>query len=278
MRACRTIEQVRAWRGQVRGTVGLVPTMGALHDGHLALVRAARRDNDQVAVSVFVNPRQFERAGDFESYPRDLERDLSLLRVEGVDVVFLPGVDEMYPPGASTTIHVSGVAERLEGAARPGHFDGVATIVTKLFNLVQPTRAYFGRKDVQQVIVVRRLVADLDIPVEIVSVETVREPSGLALSSRNALLSDDERRAAVAISEGLFAARDAFVYGERLADRLREIVRERIAAQSLLREEYVSVADRVTLQEIDGEIDSPAVLSVAVYAGFIRLIDNVTLW
>ncbi|MBX6341415.1 MAG: pantoate--beta-alanine ligase, partial [Thermomicrobiaceae bacterium] len=250
--------------------------MGYLHAGHLALVERARGENDRVVVSIFVNPTQFGPQEDFNRYPRDLERDLALLREARVDAVFAPSVAEMYPPGFATYVEVGGVTERLEGAARPGHFRGVATVVTKLFNIVQPDRAYFGQKDAQQLVVIRKMVADLAIPVEVVAVPTVREPDGLALSSRNVYLSPEERRAAVALSQGLFAARDRFQAGERDAEALRETVRARVAREPLVRLEYVSVADPETLEELS-TVGDRALVSLAARVGATRLIDNVLL-
>lgn len=276
MEVIETVAALRAWRRGLRGTLGLVPTMGYLHEGHLALVRRARAENDHVAVSIFVNPTQFGPGEDYATYPRDPERDLALLRQEGVAAVFLPSVEEMYPAGFSTAVEVGGVTERLEGAARPGHFRGVATVVAKLLNQFQPDRAYFGQKDAQQVVVVRRMVRDLDIPVTIVVVPTVRDADGLALSSRNVYLAPEERRAALALSRGLFAAAAAHAAGERDAERLRALVRAHLAAEPLVRPEYVSLADAETLAEL-AVVDRPALLSLAARVGRVRLIDNVVL-
>jgi len=250
--------------------------MGYLHEGHLALVRRARAENDEVVVSIFVNPLQFGPHEDYERYPRDLARDLRLLEPEGVGLVFAPPVEEMYPPGFATAVEVSGpLAERLEGAARPGHFRGVATVVTRLLNLVQPHRAYFGWKDAQQVLVVRRVVQDLALPVEIVPVPTVREADGLAMSSRNVYLSPEERAAAAALPRALFAALARFQQGERDAEVLRQLVHAALA-QTPVRLEYVSVSDRETFQEL-ARVDRPALLLVAAWVGTTRLIDNVPL-
>lgn len=277
MRVIETIADLRAWRRQVAGAVGFVPTMGALHDGHLALVRRARDENDRVVVSIFVNPTQFGPNEDFERYPRDTDRDLTLLEAAGVDVVFLPAVEEMYPPGFSTRIDVGPIAAVLEGAERPGHFTGVATVVARLFGIVGPDRAYFGWKDAQQVLVIRRLVADLALPVEIVPVETVRDADGLALSSRNAYLSPEERRAALAIPRALKAAQAAYDAGERDADTLRERAAAILTSAPHVDPLYVSLADLETLEELTGNVDRPALLSVAVQVGTTRLIDNVRL-
>jgi pantoate--beta-alanine ligase len=255
---------------------GLVPTMGYLHDGHLALVRAARADNASIAVSIFVNPTQFGPAEDFAQYPRDLERDLELLRAEGVDLVFAPSVNEMYAGSSATSVVVEGVADRLEGEFRPGHFRGVATVVAKLFNIVQPDRAYFGQKDAQQVRVIRKMVADLDIPLEVRAVPTVREPDGLAMSSRNVLLTPEQRVAATVLSRALRKAERRYRDGERSGERLRETMRSLLAAEPLARPDYVSVADTDTLLELD-QVSGPALLSLAVRIGNVRLIDNVPL-
>jgi pantoate--beta-alanine ligase len=275
-RVLESIAAFREWRAGIDGSLGLVPTMGALHDGHLALVRQARAENQHVAVTIFVNPRQFEPDEDFERYPRTLEQDLAALRAENVDAVFVPDVSEMYPPGSTTEIHVRGLSERLEGESRPGHFAGVALVVNKLFNVCQPHRAYFGQKDAQQVLVVQKMVTDLDMPIDIVPVETVRDPDGLAISSRNVFLSPAERQAARRIPTALFQARKMFDAGERSADRIRDFVREELNAEPLLRMEYVSVADAETLEELS-TIDRLVLLSLAVSCGETRLIDNVVL-
>ncbi len=272
-----TVSEVEAARGKMRGRVGLVPTMGYLHEGHLSLVRRARTESDCVVVSIFVNPAQFGPGEDFERYPRDAERDLRLLEGEGVDAVFAPAVEEMYPPGFDAWVELRGpIVERLEGAARPGHFRGVTTVVARLFRMVRPERAYFGRKDGQQLAVVRRMVAQLELPVEIVAAPTVREPDGLALSSRNVYLSDEGRKAALALSRGLFRAERLFRGGTRDAETLRDAVRQEVAGEPLLKLEYVSVSDEGTLQEIE-TMDGPALLLVAARVGSTRLIDNVAL-
>jgi pantoate--beta-alanine ligase len=276
MQVVETIEDLNEWREGITDTVGLVPTMGYLHDGHLALVRRAREENDQVAVSIFVNPRQFGPNEDFARYPRDTTRDLSLLRDAAVDCVFLPSVDEIYPPGFSTTVDVEGLGRRLEGLSRPGHFRGVATVVARLLNLVRPTRAYFGQKDAQQVAVVRRMTADLALPTEIIAVPTVRDADGLALSSRNIFLSIDERTAALSLWRALARAEDAFTAGERKAEVLREIVCLELELQPLVQIDYVSVADSASFEELD-LVDRPATIALAVWLGRTRLIDNVAL-
>jgi pantoate--beta-alanine ligase len=277
MHLFRTIAELRIWRSQQASrSVGFVPTMGYLHEGHLALVRRARAENETVVVSIFVNPLQFGPQEDYDRYPRDLDRDLYLLEREGVDAVFAPSVSEMYPSGFSTAVVVTGpIAERLEGEARPGHFRGVATVVTRLFGLVQPQRAYFGWKDAQQVLVVQRLVQDLALPVDIVPLPTVREADGLAMSSRNVYLSPGERVAASAIPRALFAALERFRSGERAAAAFRELVR-RTLTTTPVRLEYVSVSDLETFQEVE-YVERPALLLVAAWIGTTRLIDNVLL-
>lgn len=277
MHLFRTIAELRIWRSQQASrSVGFVPTMGYLHEGHLALVRRARAENETVVVSIFVNPLQFGPQEDYDRYPRDLDRDLDLLEREGVDAVFAPSVSEMYPSGFSTAVVVTGpIAERLEGEARPGHFRGVATVVTRLFGLVQPQRAYFGWKDAQQVLVVQRLVQDLALPVDIVPLPTVREADGLAMSSRNVYLSPEERVAASAIPRALFAALERFRSGERAAAAFRELV-QRTLTTTPVRLEYVSVSDLETFQEVE-YVERPALLLVAAWIGTTRLIDNVLL-
>lgn len=276
MKVVTTVADVRAARRALPGEVGFVPTMGALHAGHLALVRAAREENTSVVASIFVNPLQFGPAEDYQTYPRNLDHDVTLLEGAGVDLVFAPTLSEMYPPDFTTDVRVGPIAERLEGAHRPGHFRGVSTVVARLFNLVGPDRAYFGQKDAQQCVVVRKLVRDLGFPVEIVVVPTVREADGLALSSRNMYLSDRERVAAVALSRGLRAAEARYREGERNADVLRQIVRARVNAEPRVDLEYVSVAGSDNLDELES-IDRPAILSLAARVGKTRLIDNVVL-
>src|SRR5579872_3480696 len=230
--------QVLEWAGD---SIGLVPTMGALHAGHLSLIDRARADNTRVVVSIFVNPIQFGPGEDLARYPRPLQADLELLRSAGVDAVYMPRVEDMYPQGSTTRVRVGDVAEPLEGAARPGHFEGVATVVTKLFAAVGPDRAYFGQKDAQQVAVIKRLAADLDLGVEIRVGRTVREPDGLALSSRNAYLSPEERNAAVALSSALREAREMWSSGERDASRLKAAMAARLKAEPLVRLDYAEL-------------------------------------
>jgi len=278
MEVAATIERMRVLRRKdgMRGDVGLVPTMGYLHEGHLSLVRAARAQNEHVVVSIFVNPTQFGPGEDFERYPRDEERDLELLRADGVDVVFMPSADEMYPSGAPTFVEVEGVTDVLEGAHRPGHFRGVTTVVAMLFNIIEPRRAYFGRKDAQQLVVVRKLVRDLHLDIEIVPAPIVREADGLAMSSRNAYLSPEERKAALVLSRALRRAEELSRGGERDGERLRAAMRELIARDPLARVDYVSVADAESLRELE-RVDGPALASLAVRIGRTRLIDNTIL-
>jgi len=258
-------------------TVGFVPTMGALHEGHLTLVKEARAACDIVIVSIFVNPKQFNDDTDLEKYPRDLTADAALLAEYEVDYVFAPEQHEIYPEGFATYVEVEGLTESLEGASRPGHFRGVTTVVTILFNTIRPDRAFFGQKDAQQVAVVKRLTTDLGFETEIVVVPTVREESGLAMSSRNSLLSDEEREKAVFIIEALREAKLAFKKGERNASDLTQIVRDRIDAEPLARLDYVAVVDRDSLQPIEKVGDDETLIVAAVYIGSTRLIDNVIL-
>jgi pantoate--beta-alanine ligase len=275
MRVVKTVAEVRVARAAFP-TLGLVPTMGFLHKGHVSLIDRARADCGAVAVSVFVNPTQFGPNEDLSRYPRDLERDLALMSEAGVDLVFVPEVDQIYPPGFASSIDVGPVATILEGASRPGHFAGVATVVAKLFNIVQPTRAYFGQKDAQQIVVIKRMVRDLDLPVEIVVRPTVREADGLALSSRNSYLSPAERKQAAVLYRALSAAREAFEGGERTAAVLRGIVADAIAAEPGVRIDYVSVADPETLAECQ-LAGRGAIVSLAAFFGKTRLIDNIVL-
>lgn len=258
-------------------TVALVPTMGALHDGHFALIREARQSADVVIVSIFVNPAQFNDKNDLESYPRDLMADTAALAGFDVDYVFAPETAEIYPDGFSTYVYVEGVSEGLEGSARPGHFRGVATIVTILFNAIRPDLAFFGQKDAQQVAVVKRLTLDLGFETEIVVVPTVREKSGLALSSRNSLLTDEQRLKAAVIYRGLSAAQAEFRRGNRKASELIEIARRIIESEPEARIDYIAATDAETLEPVESIGDRPVLLSTAVYFGRVRLIDNVIL-
>jgi pantoate--beta-alanine ligase len=247
--------------------------MGWLHEGHRSLMARARAENATTVVTIFVNPRQFGDAADFTRYPRAESRDLAICESEGVDLVWAPPVDEVYVPGFDTTVTVGAVAGPLEGAARPGHFAGVATVVAILFSLVGAQRAYFGQKDAQQVMVIRRMALDLAIGTEVVACPTVREPDGLALSSRNVHLAPEERAAAAVLRRALLAARDRWLAGERSGDVLRSAMRATLDGEPLARPDYVSVADADSLAELD-RVDPPAVLSLAVRFGATRLIDN----
>jgi pantoate--beta-alanine ligase len=247
--------------------------MGWLHEGHRSLMETARQESATTVVTIFVNPRQFNEAADFERYPRNEARDVAMCRDAGVDIVWAPPVDEVYPPGFDTLVHVGRVAQPLEGAARPGHFDGVATVVAILFDVVGAQRAYFGQKDAQQIMVIRQMARDLAIPTEVIACPTVREPDGLALSSRNVHLSPSERAAAPVLRRALLAARAAVEAGERSGDRLRAVMEETLAAEPLAESDYVSVADGRTLEELD-TIEPPVLLSLAVRFGSTRLIDN----
>ncbi len=253
--------------------IGLVPTMGFLHDGHLSLVRAARQDCDVVVMSIFVNPKQFGPHKDFDSYPRDMERDLRLARDRGVDVVFTPDLSEVYPEGFQSEVAVRGLTEGLCGAARPGHFDGVTTVVAKLFNMVGPDWAYFGQKDYQQAAVIARMVQDLNMPLTIVVCPIVREPDGLAMSSRNAYLSPDERLAAQVLSRALKVAETRIAEGERQAQPLEAALREVIAAAPLAQLDYVAVCDPQTLAPLR-DLAETVLVALAVHIGRTRLIDN----
>ncbi len=276
MQIITTIADVRAARGSF-GHLGLVPTMGFLHAGHLSLVRQAKAECGFVVATIFVNPTQFGPSEDFGSYPRNPERDLELLREAGCDLVWLPTVAEIYPPDFGTYVVVEGVADPLEGARRPGHFRGVATVVAKLFNIVQPTRAYFGQKDAQQTVVIRQMVRDLALPVEVVVAPTVREADGLALSSRNVYLSPEQRAAAPVLYRALSQAAKLHASGERSAEALRAALRSVLAAEPLAEVDYVSAADPLSLQELDVVDRGGALLSLAVRIGKTRLIDNLLL-
>ena len=269
----RTRAELRAALAAAPRPFGLVPTMGWLHDGHRQLIRQARRESATTVVTIFVNPRQFTEAADYGRYPRDEPHDVDLCEDEGVDIVWAPPADEVYVPGFDTTVTVGTVGRPLEGAARPGHFAGVATVVAVLLDLVGAERAYFGQKDAQQVMVIRRMALDLALPTEIVACPTVREADGLAMSSRNVHLRPDERAAAPVVRRALLEARARWEAGERDAEVLRLTMQRTLAAEPLAVPEYVSVADAGTLAELS-EVDGPALLSVAVRFGATRLIDN----
>jgi len=276
MQLAKTIAELRDLRRQCSGSVGFVPTMGYLHEGHLALVRQARNENSTVVVSIFVNPAQFGPSEDLASYPRDLDRDLELLEEEKTDLVFMPSDEEMYPRLFSSWVDVEKVTERLEEASRPGFFRGVATVVAKLFNIVQPAKAYFGQKDAQQAIVIQRMVADLNMNLEIVLVPTVRENDGLAMSSRNVYLNSEERQAATILFKALTLAKELWQEGEKDADRIRHQMISLIQKEPLARIDYVSIADASTLEELK-TVDRPALASLAIRIGQTRLIDNTIL-
>ena len=280
MQIVTTLAELATAREALAAPVGLVPTMGYLHKGHLSLVRRARDECATVAASIFVNPTQFGPSEDLSSYPRNPHGDLRAFEAEGVDLVWTPTPEVMYPPGFQTWVTVEEVTKRLEGERRPGHFRGVATVVAKLFNGVRPQRAYFGQKDAQQVVVIRQMARDLSYPIEIVVCPTVREADGLAMSSRNAYLSPQEREAATVLYRGLAAARAAFDAGECDAEKLRQIVADRVAGEPLARLDYVSCAHPDTLEELGRGSPtrfSGALLSLAAWVGNTRLIDNVVL-
>jgi pantoate--beta-alanine ligase len=271
-----TLEELGTARSLLEAPLGLVPTMGYLHEGHLSLARRARQECRSVAVSIFVNPTQFGPNEDLAKYPRDLERDLRLLEAEEVDLVWTPTAEIMYPPGFQTWVEVLEVTQPLEGARRPGHFRGVTTVVAKLFNAVQPTRAYFGQKDAQQATVIRQMTRDLNFPIEIVVCPTIREPDGLAMSSRNVYLDPGQRKAATVLHRALSAAKDAYEKGERKADALRSIMTGVLDTEPLAQAQYVSCADYETLQELKS-VERKALLSMAVLFGKTRLIDNIVI-
>jgi pantoate--beta-alanine ligase len=270
VRIIRSNAELRAHRRQARGIVGFVPTMGAFHAGHHALMRAARERCDEVVVSLFVNPAQFNEPADLDAYPRDEARDAGEAAEIGVDVLYTPPVAEVYPPGFATSVRVEGLSDVLEGAQRPGHFAGVCTVVAKLFNLVTPHVAYFGQKDAQQVAVVRRMVRDLDLPIEMAIIPTVREPDGLAMSSRNQRLSPDERIRALALSRALNAAEAEVAAGERDAETIAARAR---AAMDGVQPEYLALVDPDSFQPI-ATVDGRVLVAVAARVGAIRLIDN----
>ncbi|GAB1471589.1 pantoate--beta-alanine ligase [Chloroflexota bacterium] len=276
MQIISPLSELRTARLSLNGTVGLVPTMGYLHEGHLSLVAQAKAENQHVIVSIFVNPTQFGANEDLSKYPRDLERDLSLLRPFGVDVVWMPTAEMMYPPGYQTWVEVEALTKGLEGAMRPGHFRGVATVVAKLFNATQPHKAYFGQKDAQQAAVIRRMAADLNFPLEVVVCPTLREADGLAMSSRNKYLNEAERKAATVLFRALSAAKNLYEGGERDAEKLRAKMKEVLTAEPLAQMQYVSCADYDTLEELD-VVTGKALISMAVFLGKTRLIDNFVL-
>ena len=271
----KIVETFAAVRSEVAGaSAALVPTMGFLHEGHMSLLELAKGLQGPVVMSLFVNPLQFDRSVDLERYPRDLARDAEIAAAAGVDLLFAPTVEEMYPSSPRTRVRVDSVSDGMEGEHRPGHFEGVATVVAKLFAGVRPDAAVFGRKDAQQLAVVRRMTADLSFPVEIIGAPTVRAPDGLAVSSRNVFIAEDDRAAALGLSSGLFAAAEAVVAGERSAVRLESLVRDRLADAEV---EYVTLADAFEAEPID-TLDRESFLAVAARVGEVRLIDNIVMW
>jgi pantoate--beta-alanine ligase len=276
MKVVETIADLKRLRHKLPEPVGFVPTMGYLHEGHLVLVRRARAENSSVVASIFVNPTQFGPQEDFDKYPRNPQRDLAMLEKEKVDIVFMPSVAEMYPPQFDSWVEAGKVTERLEGATRPGHFRGVTTVVAKLFNIVQPTRAYFGQKDAQQALVIKKMVADLNMNLEVIVAPTVREPDGLAMSSRNIYLNPEERKAAVVLYQALGLAQKLWSQGVKDAQNIRQQMTDLIQKQPLANIDYISIADAETLDELD-TVRPPALVSLAVKIGKTRLIDNVVL-
>ena len=270
-----TIDEVRSERwAEPNLSWGLVPTMGYLHEGHLSLVRQARSDNDRASVSIYVNPAQFAPTEDLATYPRDIDRDFDMLKNENVDLVFVPSDDVIYPAEFQSAIIVEKVTQVLEGESRPGHFRGVVTIVAKLLNIFQPTRVYFGQKDAQQAIVIKRMIKDLNFPVELIVCPTIREEDGLATSSRNIRLTPKQRQAAPVLYQALSSSQERFDAGERDASHLRTLIKEMIKNEPLARLDYASIADPLTLEELEW-INNDALISLAVFFGDVRLIDNV---
>ena len=279
MRVVETSAEMAALCRDGQRPLGLVPTMGALHDGHLSLVRQARADSETLAASIFVNPTQFGPNEDFAQYPRSLERDLQLLEENGTDLVFAPPPSEVYPEGFDTWVEPGSVAEGMEGTARPGHFRGVATVVAKLFTITRPDRAYFGQKDGQQVAVIRKMNADLNLGVDVVTMPTIREPDGLALSSRNSYLAPEERETAPAVYRALCAAEDVWRRGERDAGRIQRAAHNILGREPLIYAvDYVSVVDAHTMRPLETVPEGrPTMIAIAVRVGTVRLIDNVVL-
>jgi pantoate--beta-alanine ligase len=276
MQIARTVTEMKVLRMKSLGSVGFVPTMGYLHEGHMALVKQARAENSVVVASIFVNPTQFGPTEDFKTYPRNTERDLAMLRKARTDIVFIPSVEEIYPEGFNSWVEVEKITDRLEGSCRPGHFKGVTTIVAKLFNIVEPTRAYFGQKDAQQALVIKKMVADLNMNLEVIVAPTVRESDGLAMSSRNVYLNSKERQAATVLFKALTLTQNLCGKGERNAEHIRQEMTSFISKEPLAKIEYVSIADAKTLEEL-AEINEPALVSLAVRVGKTRLIDNILL-
>ena len=277
MDVVESINALQLARTQIGGSIGLVTTMGALHAGHIALVQQARIENDAVIASIFVNPTQFAQNEDLSKYPRDIPRDVEMLRQAGVDLVFTPSAEQIYPTGFQTWIEVEQVSQGLEGERRPGHFRGVATVVAKLCNLTQPHRAYFGQKDAQQAAVIKRMVRDLNMPITIRVCPTVRELDGLAMSSRNVYLTSEQRTAASVINRSLLAVSAAYEAGERDAQKLRVVINTVLKSEGLAAIDYVSIADVITLQDVEAQIDRPVLVSLVVKMGKTRLLDNMLL-
>ncbi len=275
MKTVETIAGYREIRSQLYEPIGFVPTMGYLHEGHLSLVKRAREENRTVVVSIFVNPTQFGPDEDLKNYPRDKQRDLDMLE-SYTDIVFLPSAEEFYTSGYNSWVDIEGITDVLEGARRPGHFRGVATVCTKLFNIVQPTRAYFAQKDAQQLLVIKKMVRELNMPLEIVACPTIREQDGLAMSSRNTYLNQEQRQAAKVLYKALKLSEELYSDGERDANTIRRRMTELIEAEPLAEIDYVSVANAESLQELD-KISDKALVSLAVNIGRTRLIDNVVL-
>ena len=276
MKIARTIAEMKEIRRQLPEPVGFVPTMGYLHEGHLSLVRQARTECKSVIASIFVNPTQFGPNEDFASYPRNTERDLALLEKEGIDAVFMPQPEEMYPQSASSWIDVEGITDQLEGASRPGHFRGVTTVVAKLFNITEPARAYFGQKDAQQALVIQKMVKDINMNLDVIVSPTVRESDGLAMSSRNVYLSPEERQSALVLWKSLNLAQKLWADGERDAGRIRQEMTSLLESEPRAQIDYVSIADTGTLEELE-QIYNSALVSMAVRIGKTRLIDNIIL-
>ncbi len=279
MQICKTIAELKKKIKEIKNegkTVGFVPTMGYLHEGHLSLMRQARKENDFVIISIFVNPTQFEPNEDLATYPRDLQRDVELAKSVGVELIFAPEAEEIYPENYKTIVEVIDLSQSLCGVTRPGHFKGVCTVVTKLFNIVQPDRAYFGQKDAQQVIIIRQMVKDLHIPVEVIAGPIVREADGLAMSSRNKYLKSEERQAALVLFKALTIAREAIQTGERRAELIEQIIIQMIAKEPSVIIDYVSVVSGVTLEKIS-HLEGQVLIALAVFIGKTRLIDNIML-
>ncbi len=276
MKVVETIAEMKELRGELQEPVGFVPTMGYLHEGHLSLIKKAKEDNQSAVVSIFVNPTQFGPKEDLVSYPRDIPRDLAMLESVGTDAVFIPSAGEMYPEGFSTWVVVEGLTDRLEGAARPGHFRGVTTVVVKLFGIVQPTRAYFGQKDAQQAFVLTKMATDLNMPLDVITLPTVRESDGLAMSSRNTYLTPEERKAAPVVYRSLLLAQKFWSQGEKDTGRIKQAMKELIEKEPLAGIEYISITDARSLQELE-KVNPPALVSMVVKFGKTRLLDNIVL-